>query len=78
MVDPPIISASTLDVGFLECITPDCGARLANTFTLSGLPLSFTEVSVSLAADPWYQKRINHNSRKIREPGHESKHAGLG
>ena len=61
MVDPPTISASTFDVGFLECKTPDCGARLAKTLALSGLVLSFIVVSTSLAADPWYVIGNNKN-----------------
>lgn len=55
-VDPPAISASTLEVGFLFCETAAaaaaaCTALLAKNDVLSGLELSFT-ISTSLGVGP--------------------------
>lgn len=42
-VDPPVISASTLEVGFL-CLNPAaCAARLLNMLTLSALAASLAD-----------------------------------
>lgn len=56
-VDPPAISASTLEVGFLFCeaaaaaAAAACTALLAKTDVLSGLELSLT-TSTSLGVGP--------------------------
>lgn len=51
IVEPPVISASTLDIGFLWWNAAGT-ARLAKTDALSGFVLSFTE-SASLGVGPW-------------------------
>lgn len=58
-VDPPVISASTLEVGFL-CLNPAaCAARLVNMETLSALAASLTE-SAFWDAGPWiYIKKVS-------------------
>jgi len=50
-VDPPIISASTLDAGFLLCNVAVWELLFANTDGLSGLELSLAE-STSFAGAP--------------------------
>lgn len=49
IIDPPVMSASTLEGGFL-CCNPEL--RLANMDNLSGLGPSFTE-SDSLGVGSW-------------------------
>jgi len=49
-VEQPVMSASTLEVGFLDC-NAACTALLANTETLSDFELSLEE-SASLGIDP--------------------------
>lgn len=52
-MDPPVISASTLDAGFLCCKPAACAARLTKADARSGLEAeaSFTE-SESLGVGP--------------------------
>ena len=49
--EQPVMSASTLEVGFLVC-NATCTALLAKAETLSDFKLSLEE-SVSLCIDPW-------------------------
>lgn len=67
MVEPPVISASTLDAGFLIGIPDVCTVRLPNTLGLSGFKFSFAG-STSFAVEPWINSEMCHKLQDSTEP----------